>query len=170
MYNCEETFCSVCEEALDDPVPLPCRHVCCVTCTLRCWDLLSRMAHCPRCYEIAPSHRHPDLDSVSQFSCGLCGHHGHDVEKLCLHCEEGCCRLHAEEHRHLPCGPPGHLLVNIGDLPKWTCPRHGGYMTHYCEEERKYLCQHCIKPGCNPSHTPTTTKQIVGAVSNVHIS
>ncbi|XP_076843563.1 E3 ubiquitin-protein ligase TRIM39-like [Brachyhypopomus gauderio] len=156
----KQVQCSICLDALTDPVSTPCGHNFCKTCLTDYWDN-SQHFHCPLCKE--KFNKRPELkinttlrEVVDQFEkksglnkpdvlCDTCTGVKMKAVKSCLDCGLTFCKSHLEPHNNVTKLKKHKLINPVKNLEDYICQKHERPLEMFCKNDKMCVCQFCIE-------------------------
>ncbi|XP_039608616.1 E3 ubiquitin/ISG15 ligase TRIM25-like isoform X2 [Polypterus senegalus] len=171
MFVSQDKFtCSVCLDALTDPVSIPCGHNFCLKCLTDCWDQ-SQECSCPQCrhtFTTRPElNRNTLLNEVikklkkttisppssqnyagpGDVECDVCTGKKFTAVKSCLTCMASFCPSHLQPH-YEGAAWKGHKLVDPdGYLKEKLCEKHQKSLEMFCRTDDSCICTMCAVTG-----------------------
>ncbi|TSN03370.1 E3 ubiquitin/ISG15 ligase TRIM25 [Bagarius yarrelli] len=168
----EDQFCcSVCLDALKEPVTIPCGHSYCMSCISDFWSGLDQTAvySCPQCREaFSPkpalkkntlltevmekmknasdqgTTSNPTTSACIQLECDFCIGEKNTADKFCLQCLASYCELHLQTHYSSPVFMKHKLVPASSQLQKNICSDHGKLLDVYCCDDQQCICYLCM--------------------------
>ncbi|XP_063067863.1 tripartite motif-containing protein 16-like [Engraulis encrasicolus] len=160
--------CSVCLEALKEPVTIPCGHSYCMSCIGGCWDQEEKRGEfsCPQCREkfiprpalkkntmlaelvekmkICGGQTGPAAtpNAEGEVPCDFCSDEKLKAVKSCLVCQVSLCDTHLQPHNDIP-ALKKHKLVKAMQLEEVICSQHGSLLQVFCRTDQKCICILC---------------------------
>ncbi|XP_040914028.1 zinc finger protein RFP-like [Toxotes jaculatrix] len=178
----EHFLCPICLDLFNQPVSTPCGHNFCRDCIQGYWHS-ANLSQCPMCKqkfyrrpelkvntfisEVASQFKESlerkdkkEASDASQYSghggevsCDVCIGKRVDALKSCLDCLASFCETHLEPHHVLGTFRKHHLINPTMNMQDRVCKKHEKLLDLFCNTDRTYVCQLCIKRDHKSHHT-----------------
>ncbi|XP_053473468.1 tripartite motif-containing protein 16 isoform X1 [Ictalurus furcatus] len=159
-------MCSLCADALQDPITIPCGDAFCLECIKVYWDQSDHLGvyNCPECRatftprpvlrrnvpDVGSRERHSPLTALTPFPdlkrdslCDFCTGRRNRAVKSCLVCLAYYCETHVKPHYESATFKRHKLVDEIGHLDRKICPQHEKSLELFCKSDQMCICVLC---------------------------
>ncbi|KAI7800401.1 finTRIM family [Triplophysa rosa] len=164
----EQFVCSICLDALKEPVTIPCGHSYCLMCINDCWGQKEQRPpyRCPQCRESFTqrpllkkntllSEMMEKLEKTSLHTascsqenscveCDVCTTEKNRAVMSCLQCLASFCECHLQPHYQSPVFMKHKLVKATTQVQENVCVHHGKLMEIYCQDDNQCICYLCM--------------------------
>ncbi|XP_044046800.1 tripartite motif-containing protein 16 isoform X2 [Siniperca chuatsi] len=160
-----EAYCSLCVDALRDPVTIPCGDTYCLECIKIYWDQFDHTGvySCPQCHATftprpvlrrnlpdvnhEPQRQLPELTPFPHMNresfCDFCVGRRSKAVKSCLMCLAYYCETHIKPHYESSTFKRHKLVDETGHLDRKICPQHEKGLELFCRSDQMCICVLC---------------------------
>ncbi|XP_026159553.1 tripartite motif-containing protein 16 isoform X2 [Mastacembelus armatus] len=160
-----ETYCSLCGDALKEPVTISCGDTYCLECIKIYWDQFDHMGvyNCPQCRATftprpvlrrnlpdvnhEPRRQPPELTPFPYMHresfCDFCVGRRSRAVKSCLMCLAYYCETHVKPHYESSTFKRHKLVDETGHLDRKICPQHEKGLELFCRSDQMCICVLC---------------------------
>ncbi|XP_057207240.1 tripartite motif-containing protein 16-like [Triplophysa rosa] len=164
----EQFVCSICLDALKEPVTIPCGHSYCLMCINDCWGQKEQRPpyRCPQCRESFTQrpllkkntllsemmvklektslHTASCSQENSCVECDVCTTEKNRAVMSCLQCLASFCECHLQPHYQSPVFMKHKLVKATTQVQENVCVHHGKLMEIYCQDDNQCICYLCM--------------------------